>query len=527
MCTLNVANARTFFEGLHFQDERSAIAEPILREVRARLRFMCAVGIEYLTLNRPSATLSGGEAQRIRLATQIGSGLVGVCYVLDEPTIGLHQRDSRRLVATLKRLVRLGNTVLVVEHDEEVIAAAQHVIDVGPGAGSQGGQIVAQGSLAAVCAHSESITAQYLRGEKQIDLPESRRPGNPQARIVIHGATANNLKNIDATFPLGCFVCVTGVSGSGKSTLVSDLLLRTLRRVLSGGGPKPGPYKRLSGARLVERVVEVDQSPIGRSSRSNPATYVGAFDLLRQLFAKTREAKLRGYNAARFSFNVKGGRCEDCRGLGVRRIEMHFLPDVYVQCATCRGSRYNRETLEVKYRGHSIADVLDMRVEDAAKLFANFPKVRQRLRALVEVGLGYVTLGQSATTLSGGEAQRVKLAAELGKPTAGPTLYVLDEPTTGLHFADVDRLVGILSRLVDMGHSLVVIEHNLEVIKVADYVIDLGPEGGEGGGHIVAEGTPEDIAACPASYTGRFLKPRLAGGPLIPQRRLPRTAETK
>jgi excinuclease ABC subunit A len=515
ICGLDVEAALVFFEGVQLPARDRPVADPILREVRARLGFMRDVGVEYLTLDRPAATLSGGEAQRIRLATQIGSGLVGVCYVLDEPTIGLHQRDSKRLVATLRRLADAGNTVVVVEHDEEIIAAADHVIDVGPAAGAHGGRIVAEGTLAEVLAHPESATAGYLTGRNHIEAPEARRARKSRREITIHEATANNLKGITVSIPLGCFVCVTGVSGSGKSTLVNDVLLRTLRRVLNGSGPKPGAYKRVAGTTQVDRVVEIDQAPIGRSPRSNPATYVGVFDHIRGLFAKTREAKIRGYGANRFSFNVKGGRCEACQGQGTRRIEMHFLPDVFVECDQCAGTRYNRETLEVRYRGKNIADVLAMRIEDAATFFANFPKIRQMLRALCDVGVGYVTLGQSATTLSGGEAQRVKLAGELGKSTTGHTLYLLDEPTTGLHLADVHNLVRVLSRLVDLGHTLVVIEHNLEVIKMADQVIDLGPDGGEAGGQVVVTGTPEEVAACAASHTGRYLRSRLTGAPII------------
>jgi len=515
LCRMTVEEASEFFASLGFPGSAARIAEPILREVRSRLAFMRDVGVEYLTLDRPSATLSGGEAQRIRLATQIGSGLVGVCYVLDEPTIGLHQRDSARLVATLRRLTDMGNTVLVVEHDEEMIAAADRVIDLGPGAGAHGGRLVAEGNVAQVLACPASRTAAYFTGREAIELPKKRRKIDPRRLITVHEATANNLKGITVSFPLGCCVCVTGVSGSGKSTLVSDILLRTLRRVIEGGGPKPGAYKRVAGAAQVDRVVEIDQSPIGRSPRSNPATYVGVFDLIRSLFAKTREAKIRGYNPGRFSFNTKGGRCEACQGQGTRRIEMHFLPDVFVECAECGATRYNRETLEVRYRGKNIADVLAMRVEEAASFFSNFAKIRQMLWALLDVGLGYVTLGQSATTLSGGEAQRVKLAAELGKTPVGHTLYVLDEPTTGLHLADVHNLVRVLNRLVDLGHTLVIIEHNLEVIKIADCVIDLGPEGGQAGGHVVATGTPEEIAACAASHTGRLLRDRLSGRPII------------
>ncbi|HEY3246322.1 MAG TPA: excinuclease ABC subunit UvrA [Phycisphaerae bacterium] len=510
ICRLNVQDARTFFENLAFAGDRQVVAEPILREIRRRLKFMCDVGVEYLSLDRPSGTLSGGEAQRIRLATQVGSGLVGVCYVLDEPTIGLHQRDSRRLVNTLRELVALDNTVIVVEHDEDVIAAAEHVVDIGPGAGTHGGDIVAQGTLADIRSCEASITGKYLSGKFSIPVPEERRPINLANSVEIRGARQNNLKNIDVRFPLGCFVCVTGVSGSGKSTLVSQILLRALKRRLFGSGEKPGAFDRIVGASRVDRVIEIDQSPIGRTPRSNPATYVGVFDLIRQLYAKTREAKIRGYSPGRFSFNVKGGRCEECQGQGTKRIEMHFLPDVFVTCSACKGTRYNRETLEIRYRGKSIADVLDMRVEDAAVFFDNFSKIKQLLRSLIDVGLGYVTLGQSSTTLSGGEAQRVKLAAELGKSPTGHTLYILDEPTTGLHFADIHNLLNVLNRLAALGHTIITIEHNLDVIKMADWVIDLGPEGGEAGGYIVAEGRPEEIAANPNSYTGQFLATRLS-----------------
>ncbi len=511
ICAMSVVAARVAFDDMTFDGERRIIADPILREIRQRLRFLCDVGVDYLSLNRGSATLSGGESQRIRLATQIGSGLVGVCYVLDEPTIGLHQRDTQRLVGTLRQLADMGNTVIVVEHDEECIAAADHVVDIGPGAGAQGGHIVAQGPLASILECEESITAKYLTGKFAIPVPEERRPVDLANAVEVRGGKANNLKNVDVKFPLGRFVCVTGVSGSGKSTLVSSILLRALQRVINNAGPKPGAFDRLVGMSRIDRVIEIDQSPIGRTPRSNPATYVGVFDLIRQLYARTREAKIRGYSQGRFSFNVRGGRCEDCQGQGIKRIEMHFLPDVFVECGTCKGTRYNRETLEVRYRGRNIADVLDMRVEDAAVFFENFPKIKQLLRALQDVGLGYMRLGQSSTTLSGGEAQRVKLAGELGKSPTGHTMYILDEPTTGLHFADIHKLLNVLNRLVAMGHTVLCIEHNLDVIKVADWVIDLGPEGGEAGGRVVVEGTPEDVALCDASHTGRFLKKRLDG----------------
>ena len=511
VCGLSVADAGRFFDALEFQGEPRVVAEPVLREIRQRLRFLCDVGVDYLALSRGSSTLSGGEAQRIRLATQIGSGLVGVCYVLDEPTIGLHQRDTQRLVGTLRRLADMDNTVIVVEHDEECIAAADHVIDIGPGAGAHGGRVVAQGSLATVLASEESVTAKYLTGRFAIPVPEERRPVDFGHCVEVRGARQNNLKGIHVRFPLGCFVCVTGVSGSGKSTLVTQILLRSLHRAIHGSGPRPGAFERLVGASRVDRVIEIDQSPIGRSPRSNPATYVGVFDMIRQLYARTREAKIRGYSPGRFSFNVRGGRCEDCQGQGIKRIEMHFLPDVFVECGTCKGARYNRETLEVRYRGKNIADVLDLRVEDAAAFFANFSKIKQLLRAIQDVGLGYMTLGQSSTTLSGGEAQRVKLAGELGKTPIGHTMYILDEPTTGLHFADIHKLLNVLNRLVGLGHTVLCIEHNLDVIKVADWVIDLGPDGGDAGGQVVVEGNPETVARCVESHTGRFLAGRLDG----------------
>ncbi len=506
---MNVERAHGFFREMKLSGEKARIAEQILREITRRLKFMVDVGVGYLGLDRTSGTLSGGEAQRIRLATQVGSGMVGVCYVLDEPTIGLHQRDSGQLIATLRRLVDAGNTVLVVEHDEDMIRAADHLIDMGPGAGAHGGEIVAQGTLDDVLRHPASLTARFLNGERAIPQPETRRKVVLTQSIEIKAAAENNLKSIDVRIPLGGFVCVTGVSGSGKSTLVTEVFLKALRRRLYQTRERPGRHEQLIGASRVDKVVEIDQSPIGRTPRSNPCTYTGAFDLIRQLFAKTREAKIRGYSPSRFSFNVKGGRCEACQGQGLKRIEMHFLPDVYVDCDVCKGRRYNRETLEVRYRGRSIADVLDLRVEEAVPFFANFASIKQLFLALEEVGLGYMQLGQASTTLSGGEAQRVKLAAELGKTPTGHTLYVLDEPTTGLHFADVERLLRVLNRLVDKGHTVVVIEHNLDVIQQADWTIDLGPEGGDAGGRIVAQGRPEEIAAHPQSHTGRSLQPRL------------------
>ncbi|MBN1492144.1 MAG: excinuclease ABC subunit UvrA [Phycisphaerae bacterium] len=507
--SMTVSQAHAFFASLALEGEKKVIAERVLREIQHRLEFMTSVGVGYLALDRISATLSGGEAQRIRLATQVGSGLVGVCYVLDEPTIGLHQRDSGRLIQTLRNLTEIGNTVLVVEHDEETIRAADYLVDMGPGAGEHGGQVVAAGPVDAVLANEESLTAQYLRGEREIPLPSRRRRASLANSIQVKDAHENNLKHLDVEIPLGCFVCVTGVSGSGKSTLVTQILLPAMKRRVLGSRDKPGKHERLVGASRVDKVVEIDQSPIGRTPRSNPATYTSVFDLIRQVFAKTREAKIRGYSAGRFSFNVKGGRCEACQGQGTKRIEMHFLPDVFVACDVCKGARYNRETLEVRYRGKTIADVLDLRVEDAIRFFENFAQIKQLLHALSDVGLAYITLGQSSTTLSGGEAQRVKLAAELGKPTNGHTLYVLDEPTTGLHFADIQGLLSVLNRLVDMGNTVLVIEHNLDVIKVADWIIDLGPEGGDAGGEIVAQGRPEDIAKDPNSHTGQFLAPRL------------------
>jgi len=508
---MSIASALRFFDRLKLDAERTQIAQTILREIRHRMSFLADVGLDYITLDRTSATLSGGEAQRIRLATQVGSGLVGVCYVLDEPTIGLHQRDNQRLIRTLLHLRDMGNTVLVVEHDEETIRSADQVIDMGPGAGRHGGRVVAQGTVEEICASEESITGKYLSGRMRIEVPSRRRAVSPRRAVEVRGCRENNLKGINVRFPLGGIVCVTGVSGSGKSTLVNLTVLRALRRRVYGSRDKPGEFDRILGVGKVDKVIEIDQSPIGRTPRSNPATYTGVFDLIRQLFAKTREAKIRGYKPGRFSFNVRGGRCEACQGQGTKRIEMHFLPDVYVTCQECKGTRYNRETLEVRYKGRNIADVLAMRVEEALGFFENFPKVKQLLKALSDVGLGYVELGQSSTTLSGGEAQRVKLATELGKTATGHTFYVLDEPTTGLHFADIHNLLSVLNRLADMGNTIVVIEHNMDVVKCADWIIDLGPEGGDGGGRIVAEGTPEQVAACKESYTGQFLARHLGG----------------
>jgi excinuclease ABC subunit A len=478
---------------------------------------MVDVGLGYLTLDRRSGTLAGGEAQRIRLATQVGSGLVGVCYVLDEPTIGLHKRDNDRLLRILQRLVQIGNTVIVVEHDEDIMKAADHIIDIGPAAGAHGGEIVVQGTLQDIINCRESLTGDYLNGRKKIALPARRRKYNIHKCIEVRGAAEHNLKEIDVKFPLGVFVCVTGVSGSGKSTLVNQVLLTALRRKLYNSREHPGKHKGILGTAQIDKVIEIDQSPIGKTPRSNPATYTGVLDEIRKLFARTREAKIRGYKAGRFSFNTKGGRCEYCKGQGTMKIEMHFLPDVYVTCQQCKGKRYNPETLEVTYRGKSIADVLDMRIEESLAFFANFPVIVRFLKTLYDVGLGYIELGQPSTTLSGGEAQRVKLSSELGKTATGQTFYVLDEPTTGLHFADIQNLLNVLQRLCDMGNTVVVIEHNLDVIKVADYIIDLGPEGGEAGGTVVATGSPEEIIRNDASYTARYLRrkleeePRLAG----------------
>jgi excinuclease ABC subunit A len=503
---MSIEDALEWVDHLQLDAEKTQIAEMILREIRHRLRFLADVGLDYITLSRTSATLSGGEAQRIRLATQVGSGLVGVCYVLDEPTIGLHQRDNERLIRTLQHLRDMGNTVLVVEHDEDTIRAADEVIDMGPGAGRHGGRIIAQGPIDGIMDSDESVTGKYLSGRLNIETPTERRKVSRKKCLELRGCREHNLKDVDVKFPLGGLICVTGVSGSGKSTLVNHTLLRVMKRRLYTSRERPGEYDKILGVRRIDKVIEIDQSPIGKTPRSNPATYTGVFDQIRQLFAKTREAKIRGYKPGRFSFNVKGGRCEACQGQGTKRIEMHFLPDVYVTCQECGGARYNRETLEVRYKGKTIADVLKMRIEEALQFFESFKKTKQLLKALSDVGLGYVELGQSSTTLSGGEAQRVKLASELGKTATGHTLYLLDEPTTGLHFADIHNLLNVLNRLADMGNTIVVIEHNLDVIKSADWIIDLGPEGGEGGGRVVAEGTPEQVAKNPDSYTGQFLK---------------------
>jgi len=506
---LSIENAQEFFNKLRLDKEKAVIAAQVLKEIKARLKFMVDVGLEYLTLDRMSSTLAGGEAQRIRLATQVGSGLVGVCYVLDEPTIGLHKRDNNRLLGILKRLSQLGNTVIVVEHDEDIIKSADHIVDIGPAAGAHGGEVVVQGDLATIVACAESLTGQYLAGKRSIALPSRRRAYSLGKCVEVKAAAENNLKNIDVKFPLGMFICVTGVSGSGKSTLVSQILLRALRRRLYGSREKPGKHQTILGTSQIDKVIEIDQSPIGKTPRSNPATYTGVFDEIRKLFSLTREAKIRGYKPGRFSFNVKGGRCEHCKGQGTMKIEMHFLPDVYVTCQSCKGRKYNPETLQVTYKGKNITDVLDMRIADALDFFANFPTIVRLLATLNDVGLGYIQLGQSSTTLSGGEAQRVKLSAELGKAATGHTFYVLDEPTTGLHFADIDNLLAVLCRLVDYGNTVVVIEHNLDVIKMADYIIDLGPEGGDAGGRVVAQGSPEEIIKNKNSFTGKYLSTKL------------------
>lgn len=503
-----VAQCQEFFQQVEFSDRERTIGQQVLKEINARLGFLAKVGLEYLTLSRAAGTLSGGEAQRIRLATQIGSGLVGVLYILDEPSIGLHQRDNNKLLEALKNLRNMGNTLLVVEHDEDTMRVADHIVDIGPGAGSQGGYVVAQGTAEEIMAVPESVTGQYLSHKKFIPVPEKRRQGNGNF-LEILGAEENNLKNVHLKLPLGVFTVITGVSGSGKSTLINEILYKAVASKLYRIKGRPGKFKKLLGMENVDKVIDIDQSPIGRTPRSNPATYTGVFDLIRTLFSQCSEAKMRGYKPGRFSFNIKGGRCETCKGDGIIKIEMHFLSDVYVPCEVCGGARYNQETLEVKYKGKSIADVLDMTIEEAVEFFKNVPRIANKLQVMQDVGLGYVKLGQSATTLSGGEAQRVKLATELSRRSTGRTLYILDEPTTGLHTADIHKLLEILQRLVDGGDSVVVIEHNLDVIKSADYIVDLGPEGGDKGGTIVAQGTPEEIVKVKASYTGKFLNPML------------------
>ena len=494
-----------FINHMELSERDQMIAGGILKEIRERLGFLQNVGLEYLTLARNAATLSGGESQRIRLATQIGSALTGVLYVLDEPSIGLHQRDNEKLIATLKRLRDLGNTLIVVEHDEDTMRAADWIVDIGPGAGVHGGRLVAEGHVEDICASPESITGAYLSGRKKIEVPERRRIFNGHY-LEILGARHNNLKNLNVKIPLGVMTCVTGISGSGKSTLINEILYKRLCADLNHAHVRPGAHRGMKGLEFVDKVIGIDQSPIGRTPRSNPATYTGVFTDIRSLFAQTQDAKMRGYDAGRFSFNVKGGRCEACEGDGILKIEMHFLPDIYVPCEVCKGARYNRETLEVRYKDKNIHDVLEMTVEEACGFFENIPKIHRKLKTLLDVGLGYIKLGQSATTLSGGEAQRVKLALELAKRETGQTVYILDEPTTGLHIADVHKLVKVLDRLVDAGNTVIIIEHNLDIIKRADHIIDLGPEGGSGGGEIVAQGTPEEVAACEKSFTGQFLK---------------------
>ena len=527
LASMSIRAAAEWLRNLELNERELFIAERVLKEVNARLGFLLDVGLDYLSLDRAAATLAGGEAQRIRLATQIGSGLVGVLYVLDEPSIGLHQRDNHRLIETLVRLKNLGNTLIVVEHDEDTIRTADWVVDIGPRAGEHGGQVVVSGPVEQLLESTESITGAYLSGRRKIDIPMLRRPPQPGREVVVEGAREHNLRNIDVAFPLGCFVAITGVSGSGKSSLVNDILYAALANKINGAKLAPGRHRRVVGIDQLDKVVGVDQSPIGRTPRSNPATYTGVFDHIRKLFAETTEAKVRGYQQGRFSFNVKGGRCENCAGDGTIKIEMNFLPDVYVPCEVCKGARYNRETLEVHYKGKTISEILEMPIEHAAEFFAPISKIARHLDTLVDVGLGYVRLGQPAPTLSGGEAQRVKLAAELQKRSTGRTIYVLDEPTTGLHFEDVKKLLGVLQSLVDKGNSVLVIEHNLDVIKTADWVIDLGPEGGSGGGLVIAEGTPEHIATVAASHTGQFLRAHLDLPPVAPKGRAKRAPATK
>lgn len=502
---LPIKDEARFINGLKLTEKEALISNQILKEIKARLQFLCDVGLDYLTLSRAASTLSGGESQRIRLATQIGSGLVGVLYILDEPSIGLHQRDNEKLLKSLRHLTDIGNTLIVVEHDEDTMYHADYIVDIGPGAGAHGGELVAAGPIDVIKACSNSITGQYLSGKKKVEIPDVRRKPNGKWIEVI-GACENNLKNINVSFPLGVFTCITGVSGSGKSTLVNEILYKSLAHKLNGSKARPGQHETIKGIKYLDKVIDIDQSPIGRTPRSNPATYTGLFDLIRQVYAETPEAKMRGYKSGRFSFNIKGGRCEACSGDGIIKIEMQFLPDVYVPCEVCKGKRYNRETLEVRYKGKNIADVLDMTVEEALEFFENIPRIKNKLETLKDVGLSYIKLGQPSTQLSGGEAQRVKLATELSRRATGKTMYILDEPTTGLHVDDVNKLISILQRLTDAGNSVVVIEHNLDVIKCCDYIIDLGPEGGDRGGTVIATGTPEEVAKNPESYTGEFLK---------------------
>ena len=504
MCDMSVGEMVLFLETMELSERQKLIGEQVLKEIKARIGFLNDVGLDYLTLSRATGTLSGGEAQRIRLATQIGSGLVGVAYILDEPSIGLHQRDNDKLIRTLKNLRDLGNTLIVVEHDEDTMLAADYIVDIGPKAGEYGGEVVATGTAKQIMKNKKSITGAYLSGKIKIPVPQVRR--KPSGFLKVVGAQENNLKNIDVEIPLGIFTCVTGVSGSGKSSLVNQILYKRLAKELNRAKTKPGLHKDIEGFEQLDKIIAIDQSPIGRTPRSNPATYTGVFDQIRDLFAMTKDAKAKGYNKGRFSFNKKGGRCEACAGDGIIKIEMHFLPDVYVPCEVCHGKRYNRETLEVKYKGKSIYDVLNMTVEEACDFFSNIPSISRKMETLRDVGLGYIRLGQPSTELSGGEAQRIKLAAELSKRSTGKTIYILDEPTTGLHFADVHKLVDILARLTEGGNTVIVIEHNLEVIKTADYIIDMGPEGGSGGGTVVAAGTPEEICEVEESYTGQYLK---------------------
>ena len=501
---MSIRDLQQFMQSLTLTKRQQTIGELVLREIHARVGFLMDVGLDYLSLARNAGTLSGGEAQRIRLATQIGSGLVGVAYILDEPSIGLHQRDNDKLLKTLLKLRDLGNTLIVVEHDEDTMLAADHIVDIGPGAGAFGGEVVAQGTAQEIMQNEDSLTGAYLSGRKQIAIPSKRR--KPAGWVEVRGAAENNLKNVNVKFPVGVMTCVTGVSGSGKSSLVNEILYKSMAKKLNRARVIPGKHKRIEGLEMLDKVIDIDQSPIGRTPRSNPATYTGVFDLIRDLFAATADAKAKGYKKGRFSFNVKGGRCEACSGDGIIKIEMHFLPDVYVPCDVCEGKRYNRETLEVKYKGKSIYDVLDMTVEEALEFFKNVPSIERKIQTLYDVGLSYVKLGQPSTELSGGEAQRIKLATELSKRSTGKTIYILDEPTTGLHFADVHKLIEILRRLSDGGNTVVVIEHNLDVIKTADYIIDMGPEGGDGGGTVIAKGTPEEVAKVKGSYTGQYVK---------------------